>query len=143
MVRRGTTGIGHLCDLIDQYSDELEADFTQFYAGLDIADVWRGALHPRRALVLVEGLKHVPASRYRAMILGGPEHIGWGPGEYLLAQNVDATNTGTVVAARVAGGKQRNPKPFPRPVVKTLTEKKPTPTKKRGSRFDWSASVKP
>jgi hypothetical protein len=108
-------GTGQLCELIDGYGDEITADFRQFYSGLDLADVWRGKLSPATALVLVEQLKTIPMSRFRAQVMGGFEHLGWTPDTYLAAALYDAMNTNSVITAKSAGGKARDPEPYPRP----------------------------
>jgi len=107
--------IRELCELVDKYGDELESDFTQFYS-IDIADVWRGLLSARRALVIAGQLGTIPGSRFRACILGGPEFIGWSREAQVLADLFDALVDNSVVTAKVAGGKPSSPTPYPRPV---------------------------
>jgi len=66
------------------------------------------------ALVFVEGLAYKPDSRYRAEILGGPEHIGWSQDRYLAASTHDA------IMALIAGlsGTPLGPDDrWPRPTV--------------------------
>ncbi len=121
MVHRGAGGIRGLCDLLDKYGDEIEADFTQFYR-LDIADVWRGALSPRRALVLASRLADVPDSRYRAEALGGREYLGWDRIATLLADLNDAITDNSVVTVKAAGGKATRPDPYPRPMAEAEAE---------------------
>jgi hypothetical protein len=111
-----------LCELVDEYQGALEADFAQFYSGLDLADVWRGALTKRRALELAEQLAFEPRSRYRAQALGGAEFIGHDKVAILLSDLYDALNGNTVVTAKAAGGKPKTPDPYPRPEVKKPAE---------------------
>lgn len=141
MVRERPGGIAQLCDLVDEHGDALEADFQQFYR-LDLADVWRGAMSPRRALVLAEQLAYEPHSRYRAFALGGPEYIGWDRLAPQLAELIDATNLGTVVAIKAAGGKSEAPPPYPRPappkIAKDDVEEQPLTI----DNFDIAAAIR-
>ena len=117
MVPLTAGGILELCDLVDEHGDELEADFAQFYNGLDIADVWRGQLSPRRVLVLAGQLGTIPGSRFRAATLGGSDWLGWSPEARLLADLVDAVVDNSVVTVKSAGGKTKRPEPYPRPIA--------------------------
>lgn len=117
MVPGADGGIKQLCDLVDEFGDELEADFTQFYQ-LDIADVWRGQLSPRRVLVLAGQLGTVPGSRFRALTLGGADFVGWTRDSEILADVHDAIVDNSLVTSKVAGGKPGAPTPYPRPLRK-------------------------
>jgi hypothetical protein len=108
-----------LRDLVDEYAGELEADFLEFYPRIDLLDVWRGALTPRRALVLVEQLIYTPGSRYRAAALEDPAFNGWGPTESILADLVDRVAALMYITAKANGGKPRKPEPYKRPQVNT------------------------
>lgn len=94
----------------------LEGDLWEFYR-IDVSDVFRGSLSPRRALVFVERLEHEPRSHYRAEILGTTEHIGWGQAERVAADLVDAVNVNTAATIAVAQQKPKlkEPTPYPRP----------------------------
>lgn len=120
MVPRPVGGIRGLCDLLDEYGDALQADFRQFYSGLDIADVWRGLLSPRDALVLAAQLAFVPSSRYRALALGGVQFIGWDPNTSVLSDIHDAVVDNSVVTIKSAGGKSQRPEAYPRPQPKAV-----------------------
>lgn len=117
MVPGADGGSRRLCELINEYGDELEADFTQFFH-LDITDVWRGLLSPRRVLVLAGQLGTVPGSRFRAASLGGPEFNGWTREADVLADIHDSIVDNSVVTVKSAGGKAQRPDTYPRPVVK-------------------------
>jgi hypothetical protein len=106
-----------LCDALDEYGMEIRADFQQFYAGLDITDVWKGKLTVTRAIDLLEMLAYVPDSRYRAAALGTSDFIGWDRVASQLAEIIDGLQTNTVVTAKAAGGKPKQPDPYKRPEV--------------------------
>jgi hypothetical protein len=109
-------GIRRICDLVDEHGEAIEADLTEFY-NLDIADVWRGLLSPRRALVLVGQLGSIPGSRFRGASLGGPEFVGWSRDVGMLADIFDALVDNSVVTVKAAGGKTGRPDTYPRPVA--------------------------
>lgn len=117
MVPGGTGEIRRLCELVDEYGDELAADFRQFYQ-LRLADVWRGLLSPGDALALAGQLGTIPGSRFRALCLGGLEFVGWTREADILADLHDALVTNSVVTIKSAGGKTQQPDPYPRPVRK-------------------------
>lgn len=121
MVPAGTGGIAGLSKTLDEHKIAIRADFQQFYQ-LDIADVWRGTLKASRALELIDGLAHVPQSRYRAEALGDESFHGWDRATELLASIFDALQTNTVVTAKAAGGKPKSPDDYPRPVVLTQSD---------------------
>ncbi|MBH1936498.1 hypothetical protein I5Q34_19825 [Streptomyces sp. AV19] len=79
-----------------------------------MADLWRGALSPRRAWTLTE---HLPEdSALAAALAGGPEHRGWTLQTHLLAQIVNAVRFADANNVRVSGGKlRRNPDPVKPP----------------------------
>ncbi|MGW2089675.1 hypothetical protein [Streptomyces sp. NPDC001880] len=81
----------------DGYGAAIRADLQHSY-GLDLADVWRGRLAPRRVLDLVE---HIPDdSALQAQMRGGRHHRGWTVAAYLAAAGVDAAHdTAWVVAS--------------------------------------------
>lgn len=114
MVPGAPGGIRRLCELIDEYGDELEADFRQFY-GLRLADVFRGLLSPRDAIVLAGQLGTIPYSRFRARALGVDGLMGWSRTEDLLADAIDAIQSAAVGIARSNGAKAKAPDPYPRP----------------------------
>lgn len=110
-----------LSDALEKHKVAIRADFQQFYNGLDIADVWRGTLHKRRALELLEGLAHEPHSRYRAEALGeGYEFHEWDRHAQMLADIFDALQSLTYVTVKVQGGKPKQPAEYPRPQMADL-----------------------
>lgn len=114
MVPRPAGGIRQLCELIDEYGEELTADLQQIY-GLRLADVFRGALAPRDVLVLAGQLGTVPESRVRAATLGGPGFAGWSRVADILADIHDSIVDNSVVTIKSAGGKANAAEPYPRP----------------------------
>jgi hypothetical protein len=103
-----------LYELLEAHARPIEADFLELY-GVDLLDVWRGALTPRRALVLVEQLSNVPRSRYRAAVLDDSAWHNYGPLEGHLADLIDHVAALTFVTVKAAGGKPKKPTPYPRP----------------------------
>lgn len=90
----------------------LRADLQMY--GLDLADVWRGRLAPRRVLDLVE---HLPDdSALQAQTRGGRHHRGWTVAAYLAAAAVDAGHdTAWVVASANSKKTVRRPPRVDRP----------------------------
>lgn len=112
---RGDPGPGsaQLVQLIeDGHGAALRYDLQRL--GLDLADVWRGSLAPRRVLDLVE---HLPDdSALAARLRGGSEHRPWDLKTYLLAALVDAEHhTAWVVAQSNSKKKIPRPRSLPRP----------------------------
>ncbi|MEJ8652734.1 MULTISPECIES: hypothetical protein [Streptomyces] len=104
----------------------LRADLQHHY-GLDLADLWRGQLAPRRVLNLVE---HLPAGSALAAQLGGdPSHRGWDLHAHLLAHVVDAAHH---TAWAVAQAHSRKPVPHPKPLPR------PGPRPRRAGPLDLS-----
>jgi hypothetical protein len=62
----------------------VEADLARYY-GIDLGDLWRGGLTPRRLAVLV---RHLPADSATVTSVGGD---GWTLSHYLQADLVHAT----------------------------------------------------
>lgn len=89
----------------------LMADFQQFY-GLDLADLWRGTLSARRALILVGHLDDIVESRYRALKRGGLEHLGWGIDRHIAADTRDML---LAIGAGLGGEKTTAADMWPRP----------------------------
>lgn len=116
MVLGPTGGIQRLCELVDEYGDELEADFRQFY-GLRLRDAFSagGTLSAGEALVLAGQLGTVPDSRFRAMSLGGLEFAGWSREADVLADIHDALVDNSIITVKSAGGKAGSANPYPRP----------------------------
>lgn len=114
MVHGRTGKIRRLCELVDEYGDELEADFQEFYT-LELAAVWRGQLSPGRVLALAGQLGTVTGSRFRAMTLGGMQFAGWTREADVLADLHDAIVDNSVLTVNSAGGKAKSPDPYPRP----------------------------
>jgi hypothetical protein len=80
----------------------------------------------------INRLPHEPYSMWRAMQLGGPEHIGWSVNTYKLADLMDAIQINTVISAHVGSKKAPElPEPVYRPEIKTdnMTEDVSVPTR--------------
>lgn len=93
--------------MLQEYSDAIEADFHRFYQ-LDLLDLYRGTLSPRKVLVLIE---HLPPGAALWNETGGDS--AWTLETHLLANVLDAVNVSNWIAA---GGKQSSkPKPIARP----------------------------
>lgn len=93
--------------LLSDYGDEIEADLQRVYS-LDLLDVYRGTLSPRKLMVYIEQL---PPGSATWNATGGDS--AWNVQEHLTANLLDAQNIGNWIAA---GGKPSDkPKPVPRP----------------------------
>ncbi|MFB7643888.1 hypothetical protein ACFC0S_03170 [Streptomyces sp. NPDC056084] len=117
----GSAGLGGLIE--DGHGGPLRADLQRFY-GLDLADIWRGTLTPRRAWTLTE---HLPEdSALAAALAGGPEHRGWTLQAHLLAQVVNAVRFADANNVRVSGGKvRRDPEPVKPPAPQSARSARP------------------
>jgi hypothetical protein len=113
VVPGGSGGIHGLCELVDEYGAELRGDFQEFFQ-LDLVDVWRGTLTPRRVFDLAGSLYSIPRSRYRAKALGDDRWLGWSAEAAVLADIYDAERDSMVKNLEVWGGKA-TAKPYPRP----------------------------
>ncbi|MFI9076065.1 hypothetical protein ACIGW8_06105 [Streptomyces sioyaensis] len=117
----GSSALGQL--IADGHGGALRADLQRFY-GLDLADVWRGTLTPRRAWQLTEHLP--PDSALAALLAGGPEHRGWTVQAHLLAQLLNAVRYADANNVRVSGGRlKREPVPVNVPQVKADKHERP------------------
>lgn len=98
-----------------EHTDALEADFQAAY-GIDLVDLYRGELSPRKAQVLAINLP--PGSMtWQEM---GVDHA-WSVTDHLLAQAVDALNAANWQRA----GQGKQPDPIPRPAdLKELKDKR-------------------
>lgn len=112
--------------LLREHGDALEADFQRFY-GIDIVDLYRGTLSPRKAQALALYLPPGAAVWQEA----GTD-TAWGTTEYLLAEAVDTLR----MANWQRGGKGQKPEPLPRP--SELREAR----KKRERMFEQAARFK-
>lgn len=83
--------------------------------GFDIHDVYKGKAPIRVAFAYINRLAYDPWSTWRAMQLGGLEHLGWSPDTYRQADLIDAMNVNTVIAGNV--GSKRPPK-MPEPTYR-------------------------
>lgn len=98
----------HLPALLEEYGDQIEADFLDW--GIDLLDMYRPGsdLTPYRAVRLIRQLG--PASRF--VRAAGGEKTQWSTSEYLLAMIADSINLGNW---QRTGKRQNKPKPVPRP----------------------------
>lgn len=89
----------------------------QHLHGLDLADVLRYRLSPRRVIWLCE---HLPDdSATVAAMRGGPEHRGWTMQTYLQAAMFDRLGSvWMAIAAQHAKRRPKAPEPWPRPKVR-------------------------
>lgn len=90
----GSLQLGQLID--DGHGAAIRYDLQR--VGLDLADVWRGTLAPRRVLDLVE--QGPDDSAFRASLRGGLEHRAWTLERHLQAALLNAMNTATWVVAQ-------------------------------------------
>lgn len=109
--------------LLREHGDALEADFQRYY-GIDLVDLYKGTLSPRKAQVLAMYLPPGAAVWQEA----GTD-AAWDTTDYLLAEAVDALRT----ANWQRSGKGQKPEPLPRPTE--LREAK----KKRERMFEQAA----
>lgn len=80
------------------------------YRGIDLLDLWRGRLSPRRVAVLIRGL---PPDSATARSMAGH---GWSQTDYILADVFDAVQHNTWVTGVSASGKSaKRPSLYPRP----------------------------
>ena len=108
----GSLQLGQLID--DGYGPALRYDLQR--VGLDLADVWRGSLCPRRVIDLVE--QGPDDSAFAAALRGGPEHRAWTLERHMQALMVDALNTVWWVTAQSNSKKKvPRPKPVQRPAL--------------------------
>lgn len=92
--------------LLRDHGEALEADFQRYY-GLDLLDIYRGTLSPRKVAALAANL---PAGAATWQEMG--VDAAWTAEEHMLALIAD-----TLQAAnwQRGGGKGKQPKPLPRP----------------------------
>lgn len=109
-------GSNGLAKLIDQYGEQLNADFQSFYF-LDFVKVMTpgSGYSPRRVLSMIRQLP--PESRTVAALRGGDQFYGWGVDRYLLAAQVDAIreNTHAFISANSPKKRPKPPEPVARP----------------------------
>lgn len=93
----------------------MRADLQRYY-GLDLVDLWRGTLSPRRAWQLCE---YLPAdSALNAVLAGGIEFRAWNLQTQLLAHLLNVVRVADVNNIRVSGGKAKAPTPIDVPAPK-------------------------
>lgn len=109
-----------LCEYLDEHRDAVEGDLLDLY-GVDVLDVFRGSLSPRRALAFVERAVRDPRSHLRAALLGDERWIGWTHTDDALADLVDTNVATFTVLARALGAKPPQPTPFTRPKIPKRT----------------------
>ncbi|MER7174196.1 hypothetical protein [Streptomyces mesophilus] len=107
----GSLQLGQL--IREGHGAALRADLQHRY-GLDLADVWRGQLAPRRVLDLAE---HLPTgSALATSLTGDPAHRGWDLHAHLIAHVIDAAHHTAWTVAQAGSRKPvPRPKPLPRP----------------------------
>jgi hypothetical protein len=101
-----------------EHAGAIEADLQHYY-GIDLTDLWRGTLTPRRAAVLMANLPQ-GAALWRAMDVPA----AWTTAEHLAASQVDALAVANWQRSKAGTEANKAPKPLPRPGVdeaKTVT----------------------
>ena len=78
--------------------------------GLDLADVWRGTLHPRRVWQLVEFLPSTSA--LMSELAGGLHFRDWCLQSQLTAHLINVVRNADANNIRANGGKAKAPKPI-------------------------------
>ena len=102
--------------MLTNHGDALEADFQRVY-GIDLVDLYRGNLTPRKAQVLAFNL---PPGALTWQEMGSDN--AWTVTDHLLADAVDALNGANF---QRGGGKGEKPKPVPRPAeLRELKERR-------------------
>lgn len=91
----------------------------QHLLGIDLGDLWRGTLSPRRALVLSGRLLEDPNSQFRALHRGDIAFLGWDEETYILASTRDLILS---IAAGLGGEKLTEQDFWPRPVRAVVTD---------------------
>lgn len=87
--------------------------------GFDIYDVFDGKTPIRVAFAYINRLTVEPWSKWRAMQLGGLEHLGWTPDTYKQADLLDATLMQAAITGNIGSKKPaKMPDPTFRPKVK-------------------------
>lgn len=114
-----------LCELLDEHRDALEGDLWELY-GLDVRQVFTGALEPRRALMFAERAARDPRGHMRADILGDAGFVGWGRPEYAAAAVADRLAALTLLVHKGLGG-SGNPKLEPFPIPQQDKDRGPQP----------------
>lgn len=113
----GSLQLGQLID--DGYGAAIRYDLQRI--GLDLADVWRGTLAPRRVLDLVE---HGPDdSAFAAQQRGGLEHRAWPLERHMQAALIDAMNSAAWILAQVNSKSDvKRPPAVARPALATAAQ---------------------
>jgi hypothetical protein len=115
----GSTALGQL--ILEGHGGALRADLQRYY-GLDLVDLWRGTLSPRRVWQLSE---YLPTdSALHAELSGGLEFRAWNLQTQLTAHLLNAIRAADVNNVRVNGGKAKPPKPVDVPTPKAAKKKR-------------------
>ncbi len=113
----GSLQLGQLID--DGYGAAIRYDLQR--VGLDLADVWRGTLAPRRVLDLVE--QGPDDSAFAAQQRGGLAHRAWTLERHLQAALLDAMNSAAWILAQVnSKSNVKRPPEVPRPTLSAAAE---------------------
>lgn len=120
--------------LIREHGEALEADFERYYS-IDLVDLYRGHLTPRKAQTLAIRL---PPGALTWQDVG--TDAAWSTESHLLAQIVDTLNAANY---QRAGGKGDKPKPLPRPTDLKEIQDKRERMLQRASKFKARQSRKP
>lgn len=101
----GSAALGGL--ILDGHGGALRADLQRYY-GLDLVDLWRGTLSPRRVWQLSE---YLPMdSALSAVLAGDLQFRDWNLQTQLIAHLLNVVRVADVNNVRVSGGKATSPK---------------------------------
>lgn len=95
--------------LVREHGDALEADFQRWY-GIDLGDLYRGQLTPRRAAALAVNLPPGSVTWIEADM-----SAAWTVAEHLAAAQIDALNVANWQRTKDGQKGHKRPKPIPRP----------------------------
>ncbi|MEW1546861.1 hypothetical protein [Streptomyces tsukubensis] len=128
----GGRGRGKLLSLraaIDEYGAEITSDLLRFY-GIDIRDLFTGALSPVVCLALIEHLPPESAFKSRLLAEDGVHDPGWDRNTYVLADLLDAIQS---LHTSFIRSKVKNPR----------SVQQPAPYRRPGTREDRERTYNP
>ncbi|MGI5531522.1 hypothetical protein ACQEVX_30340 [Streptomyces syringium] len=114
------------------FSDELEADFQEFFR-VDLLDLWRGRLSLRRVHVLIQSLLKKPGRS--AFLAAVDESASWSVSDHLIARVSDAAEIANFLFLKANSSDDTDvplPEPIPRP-GQIEAEKLPEPAFAEGA----------
>lgn len=115
----------HTVRVVQEFSDELEADLLEHYA-IDLLDLWRERLSLRRVSVLIKGLMHKEG---RSQLLAAlDETTVWSTQDHLMARVSDALELSNFLFLKAHSESASNltpPDPLPRPGAASAAPEEP------------------